>query len=188
MRIDKFTVKAQEALQAAQALARRRDNQSVEPEHLAAALMEQQDGIVVPLLQKVGAEPSLVRSRIDEALAKQSKVEGGESYLAQRTLKLLDKAEDEAKSLKDEYVSTEHILLALTQDKGAAGEAFASSGVTRDRVLAVLKDLRGGRPGHQPRTPRASTARSRSTRATSPSWPARASWTRSSAATRRSAA
>ena len=144
MRIDKFTVKAQEALQAAQALARRRDNQSVEPEHVAAAMLEQQDGIVVPLLQKVGAEPTLVRSRIDEALAKQPKVEGGEAYLAQRTLKMLDKAEDEAKSLKDEYVSTEHILLALTQDKGAAGEAFTSSGVTRDRVLAVLKDFRKG--------------------------------------------
>jgi len=144
MRIDKFTVKAQEALQAAQGLARRRDNQSVEPEHLALALLEQQDGIVVPLLQKVGAEPSLVRSRIDDALAKLPKVQGGDAYLAQRTLKLLDLAEDEAKSLKDEYVSTEHVLLALAQDKAAAGEAFKSSGITRDRVLAVLKDFRKG--------------------------------------------
>jgi ATP-dependent Clp protease ATP-binding subunit ClpB len=144
MRIDKFTVKAQEALQAAQALARRRDNQSVEVEHLAVALLDQQDGIIVPLLQKVGAEPSLVKARLEEELGKLSKVQGGEAYLAQRTLKLFDKAEDEAKALKDEYVSTEHLLLALAAEKKGAGEALRASGVTRDRVLTVLKDFRKG--------------------------------------------
>jgi ATP-dependent Clp protease ATP-binding subunit ClpB len=144
MRFDKFTVKAQEALQAAQALARRRDHQSVEVEHIGLALLEQQDGIVVPILQKVGAEPKLVASRFEEDLKKLPQVHGGEAYLAQRTLKMLDKAEDEAKALKDEYVSTEHLLLAMTADKKGAGEALKSSGVTRDRVLAVLKEVRGG--------------------------------------------
>ena len=143
MRMDKFTVKAQEAMQAAQAAARRRDHQSVEVEHLAVALLEQEDGIVVPILQKIGVEPKLVLARFEEVLAKQSKVQGGDAYLSQRLLKLTDKAEDESKALKDEYVSTEHLLLAMTAEKKGAGEILKASGVTRERVLAVLKEVRG---------------------------------------------
>jgi ATP-dependent Clp protease ATP-binding subunit ClpB len=143
MDMKKLTVKAQEALQAAQALARRRDHQSIEPEHVALALLEAQEGIVVPLLQKVGVEPKLVKTRLEDELKKLPQVQGADNYMSQRLLKLLDLAEDEAKALKDEYVSTEHLLLALCADKKAAGEVFKSSGLTRDRVLAVLKDVRG---------------------------------------------
>jgi ATP-dependent Clp protease ATP-binding subunit ClpB len=144
MRLDKFTVKAQEAIQEGQSLARRADNPNYEPEHLAAALLGQKDGIVEPILRKIGADPKLFASRLGEALQKLPRMQGGESaMLSQRLLKTFDKAEDEAKSLKDEFVSSEHLLLALTHDKGAIGEVMKSSGVTKDRVLSGVKDVRG---------------------------------------------
>ncbi|MBU8899761.1 ATP-dependent chaperone ClpB [Corallococcus sp. M34] len=144
MRLDKYTVKAQEAIQEGQALARRADNPTYEPEHLATALLSQKDGIVEPLLRKIGADVKLFAARLGEALGKLPKLQGGEgATLSQRLMKTFDKAEDEAKSLKDEFVSSEHLLLALTSDKGATGEVMKSSGVTRERVLAGLKEVRG---------------------------------------------
>ncbi|MHB8419440.1 MAG: ATP-dependent chaperone ClpB [Myxococcales bacterium] len=144
MKPDKLTVKAQEALAATQEVARRRDHQAVEPEHLARALLDQGDGIVPSLLARIGVEPKLVSDRIDQELARLPQVSGGEQRLAQRLLKTIDRAEDEAKALQDEYVSTEHLLLGLLGEGKGAGEVFKVSGVSRDRVLAVLKDLRGG--------------------------------------------
>ncbi|MGZ3460664.1 MAG: Clp protease N-terminal domain-containing protein, partial [Archangium sp.] len=144
MRLDKYTVKAQEAIQEGQSLARRADNPSYEPEHLATALLGQKDGIVEPLLRKIGVDVKLFASRLGEALQKLPKMQGGESaMLSQRLQKTFDKAEDEAKSLKDDFVSSEHLLLALAQDKGAVGEVMKSSGVTRERVLSSLKEVRG---------------------------------------------
>ncbi len=144
MRLDKYTVKAQEAIHEGQALARRADNPNYEPEHLAAALLAQKDGIVEPVLRKIGVDSKLFTARLDEALGKLPRMQGGEgALLSQRLLKTFDKAEDEAKSLKDEFISSEHILLALTQDKGAVGEVMKSSGVTRERVLSGIKDVRG---------------------------------------------
>ncbi|MFZ5470423.1 MAG: Clp protease N-terminal domain-containing protein, partial [Myxococcota bacterium] len=146
MRLDRYTLKAQEAVQEGQGLARRDSHPSYEPEHLAKALLTQQEGIVTPVLQKIGADVRLVTSRVEEALDKLPRISGGESgaTLSQRLLRTFDRAEDEAKALKDEYVSSEHLLVALAQDKGAIGEALKASGVTRDRVLSVLKDVRGG--------------------------------------------
>jgi len=144
MRPDRFTTKAQEALQAAQTEARRRDHQGVDVEHLALALLSQQDGIARPLLDKIGADPRLVASRIEDELRALPRVQGGEQHLAQRLAKLLDRADDEAKRLKDEYVSIEHLLVAVAQDKGGAGEALRSTGATAERILGALKDLRGG--------------------------------------------
>jgi ATP-dependent Clp protease ATP-binding subunit ClpB len=145
MKIDKFTIKAQEALQESQAIARKRDHQEILPEHILLALLEQQDGLVPPLIQRVGAEPRLVQQRIEDELRKTPQVHGGEGgNLSQRALKVLDAAEEEARKLKDDYTSTEHILLALTAEKrGAAGEALRASGVTRDRVLQALTAVRG---------------------------------------------
>src|SRR5438132_5189505 len=145
MKLDKFTVKAQEALQEAQAVARKRDHQEILPEHLFAALLAQQDGLVPPVLQRVGAEPRLVQQRLDDELRKVASVHGGEGgHLSQRALKVLDAAEDEAGKLKDEYVSTEHLLLALSAEKrGAAAEALKSVGATRDRILQALTAVRG---------------------------------------------
>ena len=144
MRLDKYTVKAQEAIQEGQSLARRADNPNYEPEHLATALLGQKDGIVEPLLRKIGVDVKLFASRLGEALQKLPRMQGGESaMLGQRLMKVFDKAEDEAKGLKDEFVSSEHVLLALAQDKGTVGEVMKSSGVTRDRVLSSLKEVRG---------------------------------------------
>ena len=114
MRAEKLTVKAQEALAAAQAQARRRDHQAIEAEHLALALLEQEEGIARPVLEKIGADPRLVASRIEDELRSAPKVAGGEPYLSNRLMKLVDRAEDHAKRLKDEYVSTEHMLLAAS--------------------------------------------------------------------------
>ncbi|HEX4386405.1 MAG TPA: Clp protease N-terminal domain-containing protein, partial [Myxococcales bacterium] len=145
MKIDKFTVKAQEALQEATSIARKRDQQEILPEHLLAALLAQKDGLVPPLLQRVGAELSLVQQRLDDALNKVPQVHGGEGgNLAQRTLKVLDQAEEEATRLKDEYTSTEHLLLALsTEKRGAAAEVLKSVGATRDRIAQALTAVRG---------------------------------------------
>src|SRR5438105_1068686 len=145
MKLDKFTVKAQEALQESQAVARKRDHQEILPEHVLAALLAQQDGLVPPLLQRIGADPRLVQQRLEDELKKVPSVHGGEGgHLSQRTLKVLDAAEEEAGKLKDEYTSTEHILLALAAEKrGAAGEALRASGANRDRVLQALSAVRG---------------------------------------------
>src|SRR3954449_1411725 len=145
MKIDKFTVKAQEALQEAQAVARRRDHQEILPEHILASLLAEKDGFVVPLLQRIGADPKLVQGRLEDELKKVAQGHGGEGgHLAQRTLKVLDAAEDEAEKLKDEYVSTEHVLLALASEKrGGAGEALRASGATRDSIGQALTAVRG---------------------------------------------
>ncbi len=143
MRIDKFTVKAQEAIQEGQSLARRANHPNFEPEHLLKALLDQQDGVVVPMLQKIGADLKLITGRVDDALTRMSTIKGGQTSISNRLMSLFDKAEDEAKAMKDEFTSSEHLLLALVQDKGAAGEVLGSTGVKKDRVMAVLKDIRG---------------------------------------------
>ncbi len=144
MRPERLTVKAQEALQGAQGEARRRDHQAVDVEHLLLALVAQEEGIAKPIMDKIGAEPSLVASRIEDELRSIPKVSGAEPYLANRLAKLLDRAEGEAKKLKDEYVSTEHLLLAAAEEKIGAGEALRAAGATPDRIRAALKDVRGG--------------------------------------------
>jgi ATP-dependent Clp protease ATP-binding subunit ClpB len=145
MRLDKFTVKAQEALTTAQTLARKAEHQQVEPEHLLAALLDQADGVTGPLLEKIGADPKLLRSRIDAALGRLPKVAGaGGEYFSQRLVKILDLAQDDAAKARDDFASTEHLLLALVADKRGAGEALKSAGVTRDRLAAAIQDLRGG--------------------------------------------
>ncbi len=144
MKLDKFTLKAQEALQDAQSIARRRDHQQVDVEHVLLALVDQPEGIVPPVLQKIGANLDLLRSRLEDELKKIPSVQGGETYLAQRLAKALDRAEDIAKKLGDEYTSTEHVLASFADEKRGAGDVLRSVGVTRDRVLATVKDLRGG--------------------------------------------
>jgi ATP-dependent Clp protease ATP-binding subunit ClpB len=144
MRTDKLTVKAQEALQAAQAQARRRDHQAVDAEHLLLALVEQDEGVARPVLEKIGADPGRVVARVEDELRSVPKVSGAEPYFANRLMKVFDRAEAEAKKLKDEYVSTEHLLLALAEEKGGAGEALRGAGATPERVREVVKEVRGG--------------------------------------------
>ena len=143
MRIDKFTLKAQEAIQEGQSLARRANHGNYEPEHLLRALLDQQDGVVQPMLQKIGADVKLLGQRIDEALGRFSVIKGANTSLSNRIVQLLERAEDEAKGLKDEFTSSEHLLMSFAQDKGTAGELLKSAGVTKDRIAAAIKDLRG---------------------------------------------
>ncbi|MDH4099059.1 MAG: ATP-dependent chaperone ClpB [Nitrospirota bacterium] len=145
MRLDRFTVKAQEALQGAQHEAEKKKNQLIEPEHLLAALIAQEDGIVVPILRKLEVDPG----RLSEELAKETgrfpRVEGATagSYLSPAANRLLEKAFEEAERMKDEYVSTEHLLIAILEAFTPASRILKSLGVTRDRLLTVLREVRG---------------------------------------------
>ncbi len=150
MRPDRLTTKAQEVLQAAQGLARRRDHQAIDVEHLVLALLEQEEGIARPVLEKIGADPALVSSRIEDELRAVPRVQGAEPYMTNRLMKLVDRAEDEAKKLKDEYVSTEHLLIAAAEDRGGAGEALRSAGARVDRVRDAVKGVRGGARASSP--------------------------------------
>src|SRR5256886_930415 len=145
MRLDKFTVKAQEALQAAQSLADGQSHQALEPEHVLAALVEQREGIVGPLLAKLGARTEAIQQALRAELAKLPAVGGGAGqYLGERTRKALERAQAEALRLKDDYVSTEHLLVALAQDRdGAAGRILAQHGATPDAIYKALVEVRG---------------------------------------------
>jgi len=145
VRTEKLTVKAQEALQEAQAEARRRDHQAIDVEHLLLALLHQTDGVARPLLEKIGASPQQVESRLEDELRSIPKVQGGaEPYTGNRLLKLLDRAEEEARRQKDEYVSTEHLLAAAAEDKSPPGEALRAAGASADRIRGAIKDMRSG--------------------------------------------
>jgi ATP-dependent Clp protease ATP-binding subunit ClpB len=145
MRLDKFTVKAQEAIQAAQSLADQHEHQAVEPEHVLAALLQQREGVVGPILGKLGVRLDALSSQLEGELARMPKVRGGGGqYLGERLRSALERAQREAERLKDEYVSTEHLLIGIAQDRdGAAGRALAAGGVTPDAIYKALVDVRG---------------------------------------------
>ncbi len=143
-RFDKLTLKATEALQAAQDNAAKRHHQNIEVEHLLLALLEQTDGVVLPLLKKLEVDPGRIKRDIEEALNRLPKVEGlVQTYLSPRLNKLFERAEQEAERLKDEYVSTEHLLIAAAEGDGAGRDILARHGVTKDSIFAVLVDIRG---------------------------------------------
>ncbi len=145
MRLDKFTIKSQEALGEAQRLAESQGHQQVESEHLVLALLEQKDGVVIPILQKLGIDPDTVKKQLNAELAKSPKVSGATvaSYIAPELKKVLDNAFVEAEKLKDEYVSTEHLLIAMLASECSAAKIMRSLGITKDAVLKMLVDVRG---------------------------------------------
>ena len=144
MRPDKLTIKSQEALQEAQHLAEKHEHQQIEPEHLIAAILKQDGGIAVPLLKKLGADPAVLLTRLESALQKIPKVSGGEIYISPRTKKVLDAALKEAQRLNDEYVSIEHLLIAMAEERGSeAAKILSSLGVSRDAIFKVLTEIRG---------------------------------------------
>ena len=145
MRLDKLTVKAQEAVQSAQSLADRGDHQGIEPEHLLLALLQQQEGVVGPLLAKLGARPDTIAAQVQAELGRLPKVSGGgRQYLSGRLEATLNRAWEEAERLKDEYISTEHLLVAIAQDKaGAAARLLAAAGVTPESIYRALVEVRG---------------------------------------------
>jgi ATP-dependent Clp protease ATP-binding subunit ClpB len=146
MNIDRFTDKAQEALAAAQGIATRFQHNEIDAEHILLALVEQSEGLVPELLKKVGANPATIREQIQASLGDRPRVTGGDSqvYTSARARQVLAEAESQAKRFKDEYVSTEHLFLAILGLKdGDCARVFKAFGVDPTKVLAALKEIRG---------------------------------------------
>jgi ATP-dependent Clp protease ATP-binding subunit ClpB len=145
MQLERFTTKAQGALQDAQRIAHEHSHQAIDGEHLLLALLRQKEGLIQPLLQKLGVPPTRLEQELESELGRRAKIQGGgEAYLAPELRKALDAAEKEAQKLKDEYTSTEHLLLGLIDEGGTALRKILSAHkVNRDQVLQALASLRG---------------------------------------------
>jgi len=150
MDLNKFTEKSQAALTEAQAIGTRNQHQAVDVEHLALALLEQEEGLVPRLLEKAGVSPDLMKTKIQEALDRIPRVSGdtmtGQGlYVTQRLNKLLVTAQDEAKKLKDEYVSVEHLVLAMFSEPATTdiGKIFKTVDLRSDKLLKALTEVRG---------------------------------------------
>ncbi|MBI1939381.1 MAG: ATP-dependent chaperone ClpB [Ignavibacteriales bacterium] len=143
---NKFTVKAQETVQNAVEIAQNYNNQIVEPEHILAAMFQDQNGVAVSIIQKAGSNLNQMKIKIGGLLEKLPKVTGsgiGSQQLSMNTAKLFDQSAEEAKMLKDEYVSTEHILLALSEDSSVTGKLLNENGINKNVILSALKEIRG---------------------------------------------
>ena len=146
MRYDKLTVKAQEALARASDIAEQKNQQEITPTHVLAALLEQKEGVVPPVLQKVGVDPNLLRTDIERELEKAPRVYGGgvsQAYVSGDLKRVLDRAWEVAQQLKDQYLSAEHLLLAIAELKNDGGKLLQSQGATTEAILAALRDIRG---------------------------------------------
>src|SRR5579871_5470670 len=147
MNLNKLTEKAQEAFVAAQRLAEERRNTQLEPIHLLSALISQQGGVVPSVLEKLGVSPRTLATQVETALGRLPRAATSTQLYASADFKrVFDQAQAEAERLHDDYVSTEHFLLALAdeQDKGPAGQILRGAGVNRDRLYAALQEVRGG--------------------------------------------
>ena len=145
MRLDKFTLRGQEAIQAAIELAERNQNQQVEPEHLLIAMLEQPEGIVRPVLGKLGTNVTVVLNDVQAAVARFPRVQGGQQYFSPRLTQIFTASQKQADNMKDEFVSTEHLLLAIAEEKeGESGKILRQHGVKADDLLKVIEQMRGG--------------------------------------------
>src|SRR5919201_1650038 len=143
-RADRLTEKTQEAIQQAQTLAQEAQQQEITPEHLLLALLQQADGTVPPILQRIGVDPARVAAELTAQLDKLPKVYGAETYIGSRLRRVLDAASTEMERLKDEYLSTEHVLLAIVDESNSdAARILQRAGVTKDKVLQALTQVRG---------------------------------------------
>jgi ATP-dependent Clp protease ATP-binding subunit ClpB len=145
---NRLTEKAQEAIRAAQSKAVRYGNQQVDVEHLLAVLLEQPDGLAPAILNKTGANAGALKDRVEREIERLPKVSGpsgppDQIYITGRLNRVLAQAEDEARRLKDEYVSVEHFLLAMTEDSGSIGRLLKEFNVTRERLMRALREVRG---------------------------------------------
>ncbi len=147
MQFQKFTIKSQEAVQTAQEIAASYSNQSIEPEHLLAALVQDSEGIVVSLLQKIGANLNFIKIKINEAVERLPKVTGagvGNQYISTNLTQVFESSLIEIHQLKDEYVSTEHLLLGLLDsNQSAASKILKDQGITKEEIYKALKNIRG---------------------------------------------
>ncbi|QTQ16492.1 ATP-dependent chaperone ClpB [Treponema parvum] len=144
MDLEHFTLKAQDALQSANALAQQNDHSEIGLEHILMALLQQKDGLVPPLIERIGANVQSLIQKTQELLDSDPRISGNtQTVLSNEAQKILAKAEKEMSDLHDRYLSTEHILLAITKSDGRTAEVLRSAGITHEAVLKALKDVRG---------------------------------------------
>jgi ATP-dependent Clp protease ATP-binding subunit ClpB len=143
MNLERFTLKSQEALQAMQAAASQRGHQEIRNLHLLEAMLQQTDTLILPILQKLEIQPAQIQQLLEAEMAKLPRVSGAQSYLSKEVLDVLNQAEKEAAKFRDEYISVEHLLMALMHKGGSAANVLKSAGLTPDDLLKVLKELRG---------------------------------------------
>ncbi|GAB4342491.1 MAG: ATP-dependent chaperone ClpB [Desulfobulbaceae bacterium] len=147
MQLDKFTLKSQEAIQAAQSLAREHGNQEIQPEHLLKAILEQPEGVVVPVLKKMGVDPAVILSETNQLIDQLPRVSGGgagQTYASRSLQNLLDAAFKTASQMQDEYVSQEHLFMAMLADSSLKVTAMLSRhGISNDAFLKALMSVRG---------------------------------------------
>jgi ATP-dependent Clp protease ATP-binding subunit ClpB len=143
MKLDRYTERAQQAILNAQRIATEQESPVLDAEHILAALLEDEEGIPAATLRRLGADPAAVRMELAAALSRRARIRGGTLTLDPRARLLLEQAEDEAKRLKDEYVSTEHLLLAASQAGGDAQRVLAANRATHEAILAALTQVRG---------------------------------------------
>jgi ATP-dependent Clp protease ATP-binding subunit ClpB len=148
MNVERMTQRVQEALNAAYSRALTERNTQTTPEHLLAAILDQPDGIAAPILQKAGLDPATLGKRVDQAIGAMPRFSGPNADQNQVTVspaltRLLASAEDESKSLNDEFVSIEHVLLAMAADATGVGKLFRDAGITREKLLGALREVRG---------------------------------------------
>ncbi len=145
MRFDKFTIKSQELIQNAQSLASQYNNQQIEPEHLLGAMFAEKESVAVSIMRKLGVSPDAVARQVTEAIDKLPKVSGGaEVYFSPRSKSILENAFSQAAKMKDEYVSIEHVFIALGEEKsGESARILKTNGITKENILKVLMDIRG---------------------------------------------
>jgi ATP-dependent Clp protease ATP-binding subunit ClpB len=145
MRFDRFTIRGQEAVQNAIGVAEKNENQQVEPEHLLTSMLEQEQGVVRPILGKVGANRQKIGSELEAAIAKHPKVTGGQQYFSSRINTIFAEAQKVAEKMEDEYISTEHLLLTIVSEKdGDAGRILRSNGISKEDIEKAVEEMRGG--------------------------------------------
>jgi ATP-dependent Clp protease ATP-binding subunit ClpC len=151
MRFDKFTERAQDAAMRAYEILQRYQHSQADTEHLFLALLEQPEGLVSEILEQMNVEPEMIMARIDQILSATPKVGGtvnmavGQVYITPRLKRVLDNAHEEAKNMQDEYISTEHIFLAICSERGTpSARILQEVGVTKSRVLDIIEEVRGG--------------------------------------------
>ncbi|MGP1587844.1 MAG: ATP-dependent chaperone ClpB [Treponemataceae bacterium] len=144
MNYDKFTLKTQQAIQEANSIAQKADHSEIGTEHLLLALLQQEDGMIPPLVKRIGADLQILISQVKELLSHYPRISSNAqiSFSAQLQ-KIIAKAENEVENLKDEYLSTEHLFLALSSESGKVSELLKKNGITRKQILDALKSIRG---------------------------------------------
>ena len=144
MNYENFTIKVQEALQESSSIANKNDNAEISPEHLLEALLEQQDGLIAPVVERIGVNANELNTRVKDLIKSNPKVSGSaQVYFSSQMQKVIANAEKEMDALKDQYLSTEHLLLAMSEAECPAGELLRKCGITHKAIIDALKAVRG---------------------------------------------